>query len=132
MQVAAAEEKGGGREIRRVECVGYSLFVFPTATFLCPWGHSYLAKLTRRVRWTLAIGDEHRSQSMHSTTGERRPRKAQLFNFSALARATRARAPPPMARQHPLAGAAPRLSKKNISIFRGPYMLGTTNIFAER
>ena len=41
---------GGGREIRRVECVGYSLFVFPTATFLCPWGHSYLAKLTRRVR----------------------------------------------------------------------------------
>ena len=74
--------------------MGYSLFVFPTATFLCPWGHSYLAKLTRRVRWTLAIGDEHRSQSMHSTTGERRPRKAQLFNFSALARATRARAPP--------------------------------------
>ena len=68
---------------------------FPTATFLCPRGHSYLAKLTRRVRWTLAIGDEHRSQSMHSTTGERRPRKAQLFNFSALARATRARAPPP-------------------------------------
>ena len=75
--------------------MGYSLFVFPTATFLCPRGHSYLAKLTRRVRWTLAIGDEHRSQSMHSTTGERRPRKAQLFNFSALARATRARAPPP-------------------------------------
>ena len=113
--------------------MGYSLFVFPTATFLCPRGHSYLAKLTRRVRWTLAIGDEHRSQSMHSTTGERRPRKAQLFNFSALARATRARAPPsPMARQLSLAGAAPRLSKKNISIFCGPYMLGTTNIFAER
>ena len=63
---------------------------FQLPPFCVQGGHSYLAKLTRRVRWTLAIGDEHRSQSMHSTTGERRPRKAQLFNFSALARATRA------------------------------------------
>ena len=131
MQVAAAEEKGGGREIRRVECVGYSLFVFPTATFLCPRGHSYLAKLTRRVRWTLAIGDEHRSQSMHSTTGERRPRKAQLFNFSALARATRARAPPPWRASIPWRVPL-RAFQKTHTHFRGPYMLGTTNIFAER
>ena len=106
---------------------------FPTATFLCPRGHSYLAKLTRRVRWTLAIGDEHRSQSMHSTTGERRPRKAQLFNFSALARATRARAPPrPHGAPASPAGCRSAPFKKNISIFRGPYMLGTTNLFAER
>ena len=81
---------------------------------------------------TLAIGDEHRSQSMRSTTGERRPRKAQLFNFSALARATRARAPPPHGAPASPGGCRSAPFKKNISIFRGPYMLGTTNIFAER
>ena len=78
------------------------------------------------------IGDENRSQSMHTTTGERRPRKAQLFNFSALARATRARAPPPWRASIPWRVPLRAFQKKNISIFCGPYMLGTTNIFAER
>ena len=112
--------------------MGYSLFVFSNCHLSVSKGAFVFGQAD--ASRTLDFGHWRRASIAKHALHDWRASPAQgaAFQFLGSSQSDPGPSPPPMARQHPLAGAAPRLSKKNISIFRGPYMLGTTNIFAER